>query len=72
MSQSSTSLKLIMLLSILNALILYQEEFAANAVFAIDVLCASRLGALEKQVSQLTSLQARYSSTTQTTLIDLN
>lgn len=75
MKQVSSIIKILTVLTVLNVLLAANEENTAEAIFFFDLLCASRIEALERQVSQLVSLSRGNNPTNQAptqSLLDMN
>lgn len=64
MQQVCSIIKILALLTVLNALIAANQDSEVEAIFFLDLLCASRIEALEKQVSQLVALSRGNGRTT--------
>lgn len=53
MGQARVIARLILVVSMLNVLMMGHKNNMADAFFFLDLICASRIEALERQVSQL-------------------
>lgn len=67
--------KLLLILLVLNVILVIQENIAVEGIFFLDLLCATRIDKLERQVSalvaRLNGSGSIPSSTTITSLIDM-
>lgn len=65
MDQKRVIARLMLVVSILNFLMMGQKNNMTNAFFFLDLICASRIEALERQLSQLVSIQPIGSAASQ-------
>lgn len=75
MKQVSSIIRVLAVLTVLNIIIAANKDNVAEAIFFLDLLCASRIDALEKQVSQLVALSRTNNPANQAStpnLLDLN
>lgn len=55
------------MVSMLNVLIAMSGDNSAEGIFFLDLLCATRIGALERQIAQLLARQNNTNNPTGTT-----
>lgn len=68
MSKINFATKFVLVATILNAIIIINKDNLVQGIFFLDLLCATRIESLEKQVAQLVALnQAALTTTTTTT-----
>lgn len=61
--QVFTTKKLLLVLLLLNVILIIQDNMAVEGIFFLDLLCATRIGNLERQVSNLVAQLAANSNT---------